>query len=266
MKYVCALLFGLLWPVTLHAQEKGFVTFAPDDASLSQYEGLAQAKEYGIVGTLFVPSGLIDTDPNDDDNFYMNWSQVKEFMDAGWEIGSHTVTHPDLMAIKFSNAKREIVDSAAAIEARTGTRPISFASPYGNFEDARGRLLGVIQEEYLYNVRAWDNDCKGRDGENNLEGGDPYNISRLDVGVQPKDQEKCFDSSAKGVCVKIEHAYEAHEWLVLTIHEIVPGEPGDYQISTEWWEEILACAAKARDEGKIEVLTLKDAAARVFER
>lgn len=48
------------------------------------------------------------------------------------------------------------------------------------------------------------------------------------------------------------------------IHEIVPVDnPGEYQMSMQVWEEVMACTADFREQGKIDVMTLKDAAAMV---
>lgn len=49
----------------------------------------------------------------------------------GWEIGSHTVTHPSLRALESPGIERELRESRAALEALTGAPVTSFAFPYG---------------------------------------------------------------------------------------------------------------------------------------
>lgn len=241
MKYVCAVLASLLWPLSLHAKEKGFVTVTLDDAAQGERTyGLAIAEEYGIVGTLFVPTELVESD-----SYYMSWDDVRDFVTAGWEIGSHTLTHPYLTQIRFPDATHEIIQPITDLEERLGVRPVSFAAPSGDFNDEL--LTEVIKPNYTYNVRAWEEGAPP----------DPYLIDRTNVpeGINPKK-----------ICSKIKEAGKNHTWLVLMLHNIVkePTKEDKDETYEPTWRSILACAAKARDEGKIEVLTLKDAAARVF--
>ena len=62
----------------------------------------------------------------------MSWGQVKALADAGIEIGSHSVTHPVLANVADDEQlERELVDSKAQIEARTGQQVVSLAYPVG---------------------------------------------------------------------------------------------------------------------------------------
>jgi peptidoglycan/xylan/chitin deacetylase (PgdA/CDA1 family) len=51
--------------------------------------------------------------------------------DAGFEIGGHTVSHRRLERCEASLLDSEIAECAAAIEHELGSKPLSFAYPYG---------------------------------------------------------------------------------------------------------------------------------------
>jgi peptidoglycan/xylan/chitin deacetylase (PgdA/CDA1 family) len=64
----------------------------------------------------------------------MSWDELGELQDAGWEIGSHTVTHPHLPEIGDAELAAELRDSAAEIERRLGgCRTIAY--PYGDHDE-----------------------------------------------------------------------------------------------------------------------------------
>ena len=73
------------------------VSFTFDDASLSQYEnGLRLAEQYGVQGSLFLNPHLIAEAAQIDDRWQMTWEEAQAFHTAGWEIGSHALTHHKL--------------------------------------------------------------------------------------------------------------------------------------------------------------------------
>ena len=66
----------------------------------------------------------------------LTWDQLAEMSAAGFEIGAHTVTHRQLTALPVDEARREILESKAAIEDRLGTVVTTFAYPFGAMNDA----------------------------------------------------------------------------------------------------------------------------------
>ncbi len=66
----------------------------------------------------------------------LGWDELRGLRDAGWEVGSHTVTHPRLTQCDDADLDRELTASRAAIEAALGEPPASLAYPYGDV-DAR---------------------------------------------------------------------------------------------------------------------------------
>ncbi len=102
---------------------------------------------HGVPATVFVPTAFADADrlswPGIDhwsgthahELRPLSWAQLRRLADAGWEIGSHTCSHPRLTCLDDAGLARELVDSRDAVAAEVG-RCESFAYPYGDV-DAR---------------------------------------------------------------------------------------------------------------------------------
>ncbi len=107
------------------------ITF--DDSWGSQYtNAFPIMQKYGFTGVLYTvvsyinkPSGL-DTDPD-----YLTTDQLKEMAAAGWEIGSHTETHPDLIT-DLPTLRYEIVQSRKDLQTMLGIPILTFAYPFGD--------------------------------------------------------------------------------------------------------------------------------------
>jgi peptidoglycan/xylan/chitin deacetylase (PgdA/CDA1 family) len=65
----------------------------------------------------------------------MTKAQVRSIASKKIEFGSHALTHASLPHLSSDERAREILESAGACEALTGTRPTTFAYPYGDFDD-----------------------------------------------------------------------------------------------------------------------------------
>ena len=65
----------------------------------------------------------------------MRWDELAALRDAGWEIGSHTVTHPHLTRLPDDALARELAGSRAATAEALGACD-TLAYPYGDV-DAR---------------------------------------------------------------------------------------------------------------------------------
>jgi peptidoglycan/xylan/chitin deacetylase (PgdA/CDA1 family) len=65
----------------------------------------------------------------------MDLSQVREWLAAGHEIGSHTCTHPSLTRISPSQAREEIFSSKRKLEDLFGRAVEHFCYPYGDWNE-----------------------------------------------------------------------------------------------------------------------------------
>ena len=90
---------------------------------------------HGFTPTLFVNTGMLDN-PGTDARFagtdVMTWDQVGELAAAGWLIGAHTVTHPNLSELASTDPTgerlaAELDDNLASIERHLGIRARDFA-------------------------------------------------------------------------------------------------------------------------------------------
>jgi peptidoglycan/xylan/chitin deacetylase (PgdA/CDA1 family) len=73
----------------------------------------------------------------------MSWDELSELAAAGWEIGSHTVTHPRLTSIDDAELAEELTRSRDVCSERIGTECRSLAFPYGDYDD---RVVAATQE------------------------------------------------------------------------------------------------------------------------
>lgn len=64
----------------------------------------------------------------------VSWPQLRRLADAGWEIGSHTCTHPRLTECKEDQLVRELRDSKERCEQELGIACRSLAYPYGDVD------------------------------------------------------------------------------------------------------------------------------------
>ena len=59
--------------------------------------------------------------------------QLKEMSRQGWEIGSHSMSHPDLAVLSGEQLREELLNSKILLEAELGVEVQSFAYPFGSF-------------------------------------------------------------------------------------------------------------------------------------
>ena len=98
-------------------------------------------KRYGFTSTCYIVANLIGKENSWDAGRgvpqvpLMNVKQLQDWVDAGQEVGSHTLTHPSLPTLDFTSQKEEITNSRLQLEAAVaqlnGVR--HFCYPYGGF-------------------------------------------------------------------------------------------------------------------------------------
>jgi len=93
--------------------------------------------ERGLRATFFVNSGNIGT------SGYCTYSQLREMVQAGMEIGSHGCTHRYLVTIPRSEVLGEMKRSKIELEDRLGMAVTSFAPVGGHF---RSWMLDAAEE------------------------------------------------------------------------------------------------------------------------
>ncbi len=104
------------------------ITF--DDGYLDAYtEAFPVLKKYGFTGTFFIITNFIGKDN------YMNSDQIAALRKAGMEIGSHTLTHPDLTDLESADVRRQLTESKDDTNV--------FCYPAGRYND---RVKDLVKE------------------------------------------------------------------------------------------------------------------------
>jgi peptidoglycan/xylan/chitin deacetylase (PgdA/CDA1 family) len=65
----------------------------------------------------------------------MSWDELRRLRDAGWEIASHTRSHPKLPELGDADLHAELAESREVCSRELGATCRSIAYPYGAFDD-----------------------------------------------------------------------------------------------------------------------------------
>jgi peptidoglycan/xylan/chitin deacetylase (PgdA/CDA1 family) len=129
------------------------VTF--DDAHRSVLELAAPVMaRLGVPGTVFVPTDYAGTErlmawdgyhvwlgtEHEAELRCLGWEELKGLMDQGWEVGSHTRSHPRLPELGDAEIAAELTESRRECEARLGVPCRAIAYPYGAYDNRVVRL------------------------------------------------------------------------------------------------------------------------------
>ncbi len=129
-------------------QRRVVITFDDADESiwLNAYPIL---NAYHFTATVFVISSYVGRQNSWDANLggvysrHLNWQQLNELRAAGWEIGSHSATHPDLVRLSDDALRAELEGSKTRIEANI-QGPVHFlAYPFNRVDE---RVLSIAAE------------------------------------------------------------------------------------------------------------------------
>jgi peptidoglycan/xylan/chitin deacetylase (PgdA/CDA1 family) len=110
-------------------------------------------RRLGVRATFFVCPGLFGgrhPDVAGDAGALLQESEVRELHAAGMEIGSHSLSHPDLRGLGDAELERELAGSKAAVEALTGEACRALAYPYGLYDDRVARAAERAGYEVAY--------------------------------------------------------------------------------------------------------------------
>ncbi|MEW6658583.1 MAG: polysaccharide deacetylase family protein [Thermodesulfobacteriota bacterium] len=194
------------------------VSFNFDDGYKNVYDNaLPIFKKYGVVGCIFpVVEYLVFSAP-----WAVTWPQLLEFQQAGWEIGSHTMTHPHLTTLTDAQLDYELGESQRIL-ADHGFNAKTLVFPYNEFD---ARVLD-------YTTRYYEN-SRGGLGINGFAC-DRYGIVCREVSATTTPDE---------AIAWINAAISNRMWLVLMMHEVVTGPPAEYQYNAADLEKIVAYVA-----------------------
>lgn len=127
------------------------ITF--DDALGSVFDIAAPVlASHGLTATLFVPTAHVGRDnawrqtgdPGIPLQRIMTWDEIGVLAARGWTIGAHTRTHPRLVDCDASMLADELTGAAEDLRVHLGTRPDTFAYPYGAINPAVCQAAGQV--------------------------------------------------------------------------------------------------------------------------
>jgi len=228
------------------------ISFTFDDSLSSTYTNvLPTLTKYGLTGTDYVITGCVGmtTAPNtchaNTDTTYMSWAQVETLQNDGWEIGSHTVTHPYLASSDATDGQPNVLTAAQVTQELTqskadlaahGINATDFSSPYGDYNNA---VLAQISKYYASQ--------RGFADQNNNDWPSFNDYIINDYQVEGT-------TTVAQVEAKIDDAIANNRWLVLTMHNILPApstNPDDYEWGTTQLDQVAAYVKAKQTAGLI---------------
>jgi peptidoglycan/xylan/chitin deacetylase (PgdA/CDA1 family) len=126
---------------------KKSVVITIDDGYRSVYEvAYPIMKKIGCTATLFIYTQFIGVGSS-----ALTWKQIREMKRAGFEVGSHSLSHCDLTKRRSNESDadfkaridREIKESKQIIDAALGQETRFFAFPYGRYNQ---RILTACEQ------------------------------------------------------------------------------------------------------------------------
>lgn len=200
----------------------GGVAFTFDDGFESMREIVLPIMiERGVVGTIFVTTGLLNEEG------YIKSSDVNSFVEAGWELGTHSIIHESFTEMDSTLLRANLLQPLSDLKKLTGYDVISVASPFGNYND---QVLAMASNYYDIHVNAWSD----ADGDNDWSTIDPMNIHRWTIrNIDTVDD----------VCERIK-AQKDDGVFVIVFHNVTEDEPPadrEYDISSDTLKGIIDC-------------------------
>jgi peptidoglycan/xylan/chitin deacetylase (PgdA/CDA1 family) len=127
-----------------------------DDGWASSLDEIAPILgRFGARGTFYVNPGLWGIqhpDVQGPPGRLLDREGALALLAAGMELGSHTMSHPNLTTLDDAELARELSDSKRAVEDLTGRPCRTFAYPYGKFD---GRVSAAAEAAGYELAFAW---------------------------------------------------------------------------------------------------------------
>ena len=140
-----------------NSKQDGVVVLTFDDGYKDFFDTVMPIlNTLNFSATVFILSGLIgDTGrwrrKELQSSVLLDWNEIHSVIDAGYEIGSHGLYHPNYLHLSREGLKQEIAGSKEIIEENIKAPVASFAYPYNICNE---QISGIVREAgYKYAVR-----------------------------------------------------------------------------------------------------------------
>ena len=107
-------------------------------------------ESYGFTAVFFIPTNFVGGKSSwmhsrvETDFSIAGWEKIQSLSSKGFEIGSHTMTHPYLTELSSEQCARELRGSRTILMEKLGSDIRHMAYPYGFFDE---RVRRIAQEE-----------------------------------------------------------------------------------------------------------------------
>jgi peptidoglycan/xylan/chitin deacetylase (PgdA/CDA1 family) len=112
--------------------------------------GFPILRQYAIPATVFLPTGFIDGDIEDEkkqklpQSEFLSWDQIREMHKFGIDFGSHTISHNSLPSLTQPEIQHELEYSKSRLESELDEPVKGFAYPYGTFRNIDTGIEKII--------------------------------------------------------------------------------------------------------------------------
>lgn len=198
------------------------ITITFDDGWESVYSaGLPIMQKYGIKSTQYILGDEFNK------IIYLSKEQIKDMQTYGHEVGSHSMTHPNLTQLDSNDLWYQVVQSQKSLQAVANTSVQDFASPLGAQNDTTIELIA----QHYRSQRNTDADpaTVGDEDINTKENFNRYDI----IAYTVRDTTTIDDLRAL-----IEYTKARNGWLVLTYHQVDDSE-SHYAVTQAAFEDQL---------------------------
>lgn len=176
-------LTALLCASQSNGERQVAITF--DDGYRSQLWAATVLQKFGFPATFFVVPRFLDGLRSASHYWetwgHMDWDDLTGLAERGFEIGAHSMSHPDLRRCSPDGLQEEVYNVKALLERRVGKAVVSFSYPYGR-SDARVRQ---VVKEAGYSLA-----CTSRYGVNRPSG-PRHDVCRTEVGAGDRLVDYC---------------------------------------------------------------------------
>ncbi len=117
-------------------------------------------QKFDAPATVFVITGdvgrknVVWSEAGDDlPSDLMDWDSLAALQQQGWEIGSHAHEHIHLARYHEPAQENSIRRSISEIEENLGVRPVSFAYPYGSYNETTKQIVKRLGLKYAVTIK-----------------------------------------------------------------------------------------------------------------
>jgi peptidoglycan/xylan/chitin deacetylase (PgdA/CDA1 family) len=150
--------------------DRPYITISFDDGLKDSLAAAELMNEFGISACFFTCSSMVgETDSQRVREFcaqnlymppteFLSWDDLGTLLKAGHEIGSHSMTHPNLAKLSGQELQAEIAGSFEVLTRELG-QVKHFAWPYGHFSDFNASAAKVVFESGFKSCASAERGC-----------------------------------------------------------------------------------------------------------